>query len=233
MSTEADARILIDKLLEQAGWCITNKAQVSTEEAAADGRADYLLKDTRSRPLAIIEAKRFIVDPYTAKEQAKAYALALNAPFVILSNGQEHYFWDYTDGDARPVMGFPSQADLERRANIKAHRKGDIRQSLASQPFPGRFFFRGEEIEARPYQLECLKTDAALIAGRRRMLFEMATGTGKTLTIAMLMKRWLQSAIISACCFWLTASNWLNKPRKPSTNTYATGRQSSLRGSVA
>ena len=36
MSTEADARILIDKLLEKAGWCITNKAQVSTEEAAAD-----------------------------------------------------------------------------------------------------------------------------------------------------------------------------------------------------
>ena len=40
MTTEADARMLIDKLLERAGWSITNKAQVSTEEAAADGRAD-------------------------------------------------------------------------------------------------------------------------------------------------------------------------------------------------
>ena len=202
MSTEADARMLIDRLLEQAGWCITNKAQVSTEEAAADGRADYLLKDTRSRPLAVLEAKRFAVDPYTAKEQAKAYALTLKAPFVILSNGQEHYFWDYTDGDARPVMGFPSQADLERRANIKVHRKGDIRQSLSLQPLPHRFDFKGEEVEARPYQLECLKkADDALIAGRRRMLFEMATGTGKTLTIAMLMKRWLQTAIISRVLF--------------------------------
>ncbi len=71
MTTEADSRILIDKLLEQAGWPITNKAHVSTEEAAADGRADYLLKDTRSRPLAVLEAKRFAVDPYTAKEQAR------------------------------------------------------------------------------------------------------------------------------------------------------------------
>ena len=202
MSTEADARMLIDRLLEQAGWCITNKAQVSTEEAAADGRADYLLKDTRSRPLAVLEAKRFAVDPYSAKEQAKAYALTLKAPFVILSNGQEHYFWDYTDGDARPVMGVPSQADLERRANIKVHRKGDIRQSLSLQPLPHRFDFKGEEVEARPYQLECLqKADDALIAGRRRMLFEMATGTGKTLTIAMLMKRWLQTAIISRVLF--------------------------------
>ena len=202
MSTEADARILIDRLLEQAGWSITNKAQVSTEEAAADGRADYLLKDTRSRPLAVIESKRFSIDPYTAKEQAKAYALSLNAPFVILSNGQEHYFWDYTDGDARPVMGFSSQADLERRANIKVHRKGDIRECLSLQPLPHGFNFKGEEVEARPYQLECLqKADDALIAGRRRMLFEMATGTGKTLTIAMLMKRWLQTAIISRVLF--------------------------------
>jgi len=33
------------------------------------------------------------------------------------------------------------------------------------------------------------------------MLFEMATGTGKTLTIAMLMKRWFQAAIISRVLF--------------------------------
>ncbi|MDH4100209.1 MAG: DEAD/DEAH box helicase family protein [Nitrospirota bacterium] len=202
MSTEADARIIIDKLLEAAYWRITNKAQVSTEEAAADGRADYLLKDSRTRPLAVLEAKRFAVDPYTAKEQAKAYALSLGAPFIILSNGQEHYFWDYNDGDARAIMGFPSQADLERRANIKLHRKGDVKQCLALQPLPHRFAFKGEEVEARSYQLECLqKADDALIGGRRRMLFEMATGTGKTLTIAMLMKRWFQAALVSRVLF--------------------------------
>jgi type I restriction enzyme R subunit len=202
MTTEADARIVIDKLLELAGWCITNKAQVSTEEATSDGRADYLLKDSRSRPLAVLEAKRFTVDPYTAKEQAKAYARTLGAPFVILSNGQEHYFWDYADGDARPIMGFPGQADLERRANIKLHRRGDFKQCLELQPLPHRFTFKGEEIEARPYQIKCLqKADDALIAGRRRMLFEMATGTGKTLTIAMLMKRWFKAAIISRVLF--------------------------------
>ncbi|TAN44678.1 MAG: DEAD/DEAH box helicase [Nitrospirae bacterium] len=202
MSTEADARMVIDKLLEKAGWVIMNKAQVSTEEASADGRADYLLKDSRTRPLAVIEAKRFAVDPYSAKEQAKSYAQALGAPFVILSNGQEHYFWDYTDGDARPVMGMPSQADLERRVNIKAHRRGSFQESLAVFPCPVRFAFKGEEIETRPYQMECLrKADDALISGRRRMLFEMATGTGKTLTIAMLMKRWFQAAIVSRVLF--------------------------------
>ncbi|MBI4326385.1 MAG: type I restriction enzyme HsdR N-terminal domain-containing protein [Chloroflexi bacterium] len=120
MPTEADARIVVDRLLRQAGWDIEDKSQVSTEEAAADGRADYLLRNQRTQPLAPIEAKRFSVDPYSAKERAREYAVSLAAPFVILSNGREHYFWDYEKGDARPILGFPSQADLERRANLRS-----------------------------------------------------------------------------------------------------------------
>lgn len=202
MSTEADARMVIDKLLETAGWRITNKAQVSTEEPSTDGRADYLLKDSRTRPLAVIEAKRFTIDPYSAKDQAREYAQSLGAPFVILSNGEEHYFWDYEDGDARPIMGMPSQADLERRANVKIHRRGSLSESLSAIPLPEKFIFKGEEVKTRPYQLECLrKADEALVGGRRRMLFEMATGTGKTLTIAMLMKRWFQAAVVSRVLF--------------------------------
>jgi type I restriction enzyme R subunit len=202
MPTEADARIVIDQLLREAGWKITNKALVSTEEPSADGRADYLLKNSRSQPLAVIEAKRFSVDPYAAKDQARAYAQALAAPFIILSNGQDHYFWDYSDGDARPILGLPTQGDLERRANLKIHRHGSLDESLRLIHYPQKFRFKGEEIESRPYQLKCLeKADLALIAGRRRMLLEMATGTGKTLTIAMLMKGWFQAAIISRVLF--------------------------------
>jgi len=202
MPTEADARIVVDRLLREAGWDIENKSVVSTEEAAADGRADYLLKNQRTQPLAPIETKRFSVDPYSAKEQAKAYAVSLRAPFVILSNGREHYFWDYENGDARPIIGFPTQADLESRANLRQHRRGDLATSIRAVPMPTRFRFKGEDVDARPYQLRCLQAaDDALIAGRRRMLFEMATGTGKTLTIAMLMKRWFQAAAISRVLF--------------------------------
>jgi type I site-specific restriction endonuclease len=112
VSRETDARMVIDQLLRDAGWDIFDKSQVSTEEPTSDGRADYLLKDTLTRPLAVIEAKKFSVDPYTAKDQARAYAEKLHAPFVILSNGREHYFWDYGDGDARPIVGMPTRADL-------------------------------------------------------------------------------------------------------------------------
>lgn len=203
MTNETDARMVIDQLLRDAGWKITDKSQVSTEEPNADGRADYLLKNTRTQPLAVIEAKRFSIDPFSAKEQAREYAESLSAPFVILSNGQEHYFWDYNDAaDARPILGLPTRADLERRADLKVHRRGSLQETLATIPLPQRFTFRGEEIEARPYQLECIqKADEALLTGRRRMLFEMATGTGKTLTIAMLMKRWFRAAAISRVLF--------------------------------
>lgn len=199
---ETDARIVIDRLLREAGWDIEDKAQVSTEEASADGRADYILKDSNARPLAVVEAKRFSVDPYSAKQQARDYASSLPVYFVILSNGLEHYFWDLSDGDARPVMGMPAQADLQYRARTKLHRIGTLEESLAAVPLPESFTFKGEEVEARPYQLRCLEAaDRALVSGRRRMLFEMATGTGKTLTIAMLMKRWLQAAAISRILF--------------------------------
>ncbi len=161
-----------------------------------------MLKDSRSRPLAVIEAKRFSIDPYAAKDQARAYAQSLPVHFVILSNGTDHYLWDYADGDARPILGLPTQADLERRANLKQHRRGDLIQSLAAVPYPAHFRFKGDEISPYPYQLDCLRAaDAALAAGRRRMLFEMATSTGKTPTITTVIKRWFQAGLISRVLF--------------------------------
>ena len=46
MSNEANARIIIDRLLREADCDIEDKAQVSTEEAAAD---DGLLADVENR----------------------------------------------------------------------------------------------------------------------------------------------------------------------------------------
>ncbi|MGB6220862.1 DEAD/DEAH box helicase family protein [Haloferula sp.] len=202
MPNEAQARLTIDRLLREVGWDIENPSRVSVEEAAADGRADYVLKNQRGQPIAVIEAKRFTTDPYGAKSQAKAYAVQLAAPFVILSNGRDHYFWEHDHGDARPVVGFSSPEDLERRANVRVHRLGDLETSIHAIPIPRTFRSQGEDCTTRPYQIECLeKADEALITGRRRMLFEMATGTGKTMTVALLIKRWLQAGVVSRVLF--------------------------------
>ena len=95
MPLETDTRILINRILCEAGW---DKGDVFTEETAADRHVDYMLKDTRSYPLAIIEAKRLSVDSYSAKDHALADAQALPMRFFILSDGQDHYFSDYADG---------------------------------------------------------------------------------------------------------------------------------------
>ena len=48
MPQETDARILIDRLLREAGWDIEDKARVSTEEAASGGFVDYVLRSSSS-----------------------------------------------------------------------------------------------------------------------------------------------------------------------------------------
>jgi type I restriction enzyme, R subunit len=178
-SKETDARIIIDDLLRQANWDPTDKSQVVTEvtikpqaisdtEAAYDidpsvetedgdeiptGRADYVLLDQRSRPLAIIEAKKNAIQPYTAKQQALPYAKNIGAPFIFLTNGELIYFWDYTNDDARIVNSFYSRRDMERLVHM---RKNIV--PLATISIPEDYLRNGEACEVRPYQKYAMRS---------------------------------------------------------------------------
>jgi len=114
-SNEAFSRVLIDKALEFSGWNLLDSNQVRFELNTENGRADYLLGGQRG-PLCVLEAKRENIDPYDAKEQSRGYAENVKAPFIILSNGREHWFWNYTrkDQDACRIERLPSRKDLER-----------------------------------------------------------------------------------------------------------------------
>lgn len=207
---ETDARIIVDRLLREAGWDIEDKNQVTTEESIKDGRADYLLLDSRSRPLAVVETKRFSKDPYTAKEQAETYAKELQAPFIFLSNGTDTYFWDYSQADARLVDSFFSRFDLERISTLRKYQK-----PLSTIPIPDTFFFRGNEITVRPYQKEVLRAvDAAVEKNKRRMLIEMATGTGKTLVAAMMIKRLFQAGLLERVLFLVDRIELANQAKE-------------------
>lgn len=115
--TEAFSRVLIDKALENSGWNLLDPKQIQFEFHTPNGRADYLLKDNLGRVLCVLEAKREDLDPYAAKEQARGYAENLKSPFIILSNGREHWFWNYERADQRDanrIECLPSRQDLER-----------------------------------------------------------------------------------------------------------------------
>jgi len=189
-STEADARIVIDDLLRQAGWDPADKSQVLTEHALPEGgRADYLMLSRNGRPLAIIEAKRTAIEPYTAKQQALPYAKKIGSPFIFLTNGELIYFWDYGNDDARIVSSLFSRRDLERLVEMRTTRK-----PLATIEIPEYYLRQGETRQVRPYQRETMQAlDHTVELGKRRFLIELPTGTGKTDLVSIYIKRLIQS----------------------------------------
>ena len=179
-TTEAFARAKIDALLKDAGWDVTDGASVLFEHTLPDGtRADYVLCDRAGRSIAALEAKHAGIDPVAAQDQGRHYAKQLGVPFVFLSNGEEVRFLDReTDAHARKIAGFYSQDDLERRIATRR-----IRRDLSTVATDRR-------IVDRDYQIECINALCTeLSRGRRNLLVEMATGTGKTRTAAAFVKR--------------------------------------------
>ena len=190
---EAFSRILIDKALEFSGWDLLDPRQVVFELHSGAGRADYLLKDKLGRVLCVLEAKREGLDPYDAKEQARGYAENLKAPFVILSNGREHWFWNFERADQRDayrIERLPSRDDLER-VQLKNMQPPRPLQSEILRPDYLRHL--KHDLTLRRYQIAAIDEVARLFdgEGRRKFLLEMATGTGKTLLCAALIRRFL------------------------------------------
>lgn len=190
-ANEAFSRVLIDKALEFSGWNLLNPKEVRFELRGDDGRADYVLSGQRG-PLCVLEAKREDADPYDAKEQAQGYAGNLKAPFVILSNGREHWFWNYTraDQDAYRIERLPSLEDLER---LRLKNLQPPRPLLSEIVTPDWLKPFKSDLTLRRYQIRAIDAVCALYDEKRlrKFLLEMATGTGKTLLCAALIRRFL------------------------------------------
>ena len=183
LSNEAFARVRIDQLLKDAGWRLTDGQSVRFEYPLDDGgKADYALFDRQGRALAVLEAKSTSVNLSAGEAQGRRYADQLGVAFIFLSNGEEVWVRD-TDQDAhfREVDTVFSQDDLMRRKAAK-----EIRRNLLDVPIDERIAGGG----GRYHQIACIETlSREIVNGRRGMLVEMATGTGKTRTAAALLKR--------------------------------------------
>lgn len=103
---EAQARIKINRLLEEAGWrffdsekgkanvLLENNVKITEQhlntfgenfEHTKNGFVDFLLLDDNVFPLAVLEAKAENKNPLFGKEQARRYAQAQGCRFIILS----------------------------------------------------------------------------------------------------------------------------------------------------
>jgi len=182
-------------------------------EKTVSGFVDFLMLDSHAFPLVVLEAKSEDKDPLVGKEQARRYAQSQHARFVILSNGNLHYLWDLEQGNPTVITRFPSQESIGERKSYKP----DIRQ-LAGEHVDADYIavtqypdyqkdprwtdpvlkddlIREHELKfLYPFQLQAIAAlQAAVGRGDTRFLFEMATGTGKTLTCAAVIKLFLRT----------------------------------------
>ncbi len=183
-------------------------------ENVKNGSLDFLLVDSDNKPICVLEAKKESLHPLVAKEQARKYAKNVHAQYIILSNGIVHYFWDTTKGNPRPIYKFPSPAEIGAIKEWKPNRNALVnevvsRDYIATVQMPDyakRPGWNGS-IEAskdfiwtnglrflRYYQSDAIQhLQKAVAQGQDRFLFEMATGTGKTLTSAAVIRLFLRT----------------------------------------
>lgn len=231
---EATSRIKINKLLEAGGWRFfpdgKGPANIQLEpsvaiktadldafgndfEKTAKGFIDFLLLDSRGFPFIVLEAKSEDKNPLVGKEQARKYARSQNCRFVILSNGNLHYFWDLDRGNPYIITSFPKpdsvmgyQKMVPDPKRLLGEAVGDDYIVLTQRPSYANEAGWKNEAERpdyvqvnklrflRPYQLRAIHAlQQAVKDDKDRFLFEMATGTGKTLTAAAIIKLFLRS----------------------------------------
>ena len=234
MSSEAKARIKINQLLKAAGWrffdspagpaniILEGHTKITQAEIDAFGEdfettrhgfMDFLLLDERGFPLVVLEAKKEDKNPLDGKEQARRYAQSQNVRFVILSNGNLHYFWDLESGNPEIITEFPTPESVGHRKAFKPNPRQLCREivgpdyiALSQNPVYAqdprwidqaqrdRFLADTGLRILRHYQLDAVcALQQAAGQGNTRFLFEMATGTGKTLVSAAVIKLFLKT----------------------------------------
>ncbi|QLH53432.1 MAG: Type I restriction-modification system, restriction subunit R [Candidatus Kapaibacterium sp.] len=252
---EAKAKVKINNLLEEAGWRFFDDekgpANVMLEtnvkftpqmmeelgedfENVKQGFVDYLLLGKDGKPLAVLEAKRENKNPLDGKEQARKYAQNLNVRFVILSNGNIHYFWDIETGNPEIITEFPTQESIQSRLEFKPNPnrlyevkvdKYYIAETIdpyikeMSQNLVGEALVEYKANKnipiLRKYQLDAIKAlQNAAREGKTRFLFEMATGTGKTLVAAAIIKLFLSSGNAKRVLFLVDRIELENQAKK-------------------
>ena len=233
---EAAARLKINHMLEESGWRLIDneegRANVDVEtrlnpgkkldptqlgddfSVAPGGFIDYLLLDENQKPLAVLEAKREGKSPLDGKEQARDYANRTHVRYIILSNGNVHYFWDMIEGNPEPILKLPAPVSLTESKRYQPNP-----MALANEPVDNKYiahsqipefdrspqYQEGGEAQAkyirdnklkimRKYQVDAIHAiQNAAKQGKKRYLLEMATGTGKTLTCAAIIKLFLKT----------------------------------------
>ena len=199
-----------------------------------NGFVDFLLLNRDGKPYIVLEAKAEDKDPLIGKEQAREYAQSLFVKFVFLSNGNQHYFWNIERGNPQIITAFPSYDSLKDSKAMNADPSKlyneEILEDYIAVVKNARYAEAPEYIDKstrsqylinnklrmlRSYQINALKAiQESVKKGNQRFLFEMATGTGKTLTAAAVIKLFLRSGNANRVLFLVDRIELENQAKK-------------------
>lgn len=186
--TEQETREqLIDPKLEQAGWNVLRIKHVIEKKSACietpvtgmpiignssgNGFVDYTLFGDDGKPLAVIEAKKSVINEEQGRVQACLYADCLEnkygvRPVIYYTNG---YSIRIIDGvyPSRIVYGF--------------HKKEELEYLIQRRNNPITDYESRAEICDRYYQKDAIREVVTHLGNKHsRSLIVLATGTGKT-----------------------------------------------------
>ena len=201
-----------------------------------DGFVDYLLLDENGFPFVVVEAKKESIHPLEAKEQARKYAQSLRCKYVILTNGSLNYFWNLEKGNPEMITTFPTYESLKQSraltsdiSNILKLKIDKYFIALSQDPslensaiwksgddkLKETYCFENNLRVLRYYQLNAIKSvQTAISDGKTRFLLEMATGTGKTLTSAGIIKMFIRSEVAKRVLFLVDRIELENQAKK-------------------
>ena len=200
LQTEGDVDLVVRDQLLANGW---KSEQLRYQHQIAPGRIyksgdsyitgepvkpDFILaykpdiEGVQARPIAVIEDKNVPdVEVAAGIQQAKNYAEIMNLKFAYSSNGSRIVEYDFTTGEQKEIIEFPTPVELWKRLQgSKPFKEEDI--PMIFQPYNREV--RNSDLSIRKpryYQVAAIEAVIDAIAKKqKRILVTMATGTGKT-----------------------------------------------------
>lgn len=156
-------------------------------------KADYILYYNSSKPIAVVEAKKYDLEVGTGMQQAIEYAKTLDLPFAYSTNGIAFLEHDMLTGNEREISmdDFPSPDDLWYRYKV-AKNITEEEEKIINEPY----YYAPGVNKPRYYQTIAInRTCEAIAKGQKRLLLVMATGTGKTYTAFQIIHRLKKSGL--------------------------------------
>ncbi|HHW3837527.1 TPA: EcoAI/FtnUII family type I restriction enzme subunit R [Streptococcus suis] len=213
MSEEDIKANFITPAILSKGW--KNGEQIAYEEYFTDGRievrgdkgrrkegkkSDYALYYQFGQRIAIVEAKDNKHSIRAGLQQAIEYGEILDVPFVYSSNGDGFVEHDRITRQERELSleEFPTRDELFERLKAEKEMAPEVSKAITTPYYTDAFSIK----KPRYYQQIAInRTIEAVASGQNRVMFVMATGTGKTFMAFQIIHRLRKAGLAKRVLF--------------------------------